>query len=409
MIPKQQILDLAQEERLQPSTVEKDYVLGWLLHAVASHERLSRWAFKGGTCLKKCFFETYRFSEDLDFTIPASEPFGEQSVLAGLAELADWIEGHVGLQFPRGSIEAKPYTNPRGNRSIQAKMTYVGPLKLPRQQLQRIKFDLTQDELIADVPQRRDVFHPYSDAPKPPLQVLCYSVDEVVAEKTRALYERQGRARDIYDLVHLSRNFRATIDAKNARRVVAEKFAFKRLPEPGVAVILDRIDQDGVRANWQAQLGHQLPVLPSADLFLAELHDAVEWWLEPAAATSELAPVTAKTDEEPVQMQAFPSFSWSSSPMAHARAPVWYGSSSMNDVVYAARNRLCVEVMYGGVRRLVEPYSLRRPKTGNLLLYVHEVRRGNAPGEGIKALKVSDIGSTAVSGESFTPRFAVEL
>jgi len=27
------------------------------------------WAFKGGTCLKKCYFETYRFSEDLDFTL----------------------------------------------------------------------------------------------------------------------------------------------------------------------------------------------------------------------------------------------------------------------------------------------------------------------------------------------------
>jgi predicted nucleotidyltransferase component of viral defense system len=25
--------------------------------------------FKGGTCLKKCYFEDYRFSEDLDFTL----------------------------------------------------------------------------------------------------------------------------------------------------------------------------------------------------------------------------------------------------------------------------------------------------------------------------------------------------
>ena len=34
------------------------------------HEDLAEsWVFKGGTCLKKCFFETYRFSEDLDFTL----------------------------------------------------------------------------------------------------------------------------------------------------------------------------------------------------------------------------------------------------------------------------------------------------------------------------------------------------
>lgn len=69
MIPKIQILEHAKEQQLQATTVEKDYILGWLLYAIGSHPRLSRWIFKGGTCLKKCFFETYRFSEDLDFTI----------------------------------------------------------------------------------------------------------------------------------------------------------------------------------------------------------------------------------------------------------------------------------------------------------------------------------------------------
>lgn len=40
----------------------------WLLAGVAHHPELGpTWLFKGGTCLKKVFFETYRFSEDLDF------------------------------------------------------------------------------------------------------------------------------------------------------------------------------------------------------------------------------------------------------------------------------------------------------------------------------------------------------
>jgi predicted nucleotidyltransferase component of viral defense system len=63
MIPKAIILVLAKEEALRETTVEKDYVLGWMLYGVARHPYLSRWVFKGGTCLKKCFFETYRFSE----------------------------------------------------------------------------------------------------------------------------------------------------------------------------------------------------------------------------------------------------------------------------------------------------------------------------------------------------------
>jgi predicted nucleotidyltransferase component of viral defense system len=72
----------AGETGLRPNVVEKDYVLGWLLAAINANEALtSSWVFKGGTCLKKCYFETYRFSEDLDFTLTdeahLDEPFFE--------------------------------------------------------------------------------------------------------------------------------------------------------------------------------------------------------------------------------------------------------------------------------------------------------------------------------------------
>ncbi len=55
MIQKQELLDLAADFGLQPNVVEKDYVLGWLLGA----EPHATPVFQGGTCLKKCFFETY--------------------------------------------------------------------------------------------------------------------------------------------------------------------------------------------------------------------------------------------------------------------------------------------------------------------------------------------------------------
>ncbi|BCH19365.1 nucleotidyl transferase AbiEii/AbiGii toxin family protein [Mesorhizobium sp. L-2-11] len=66
MIEKREILAIAQQTSLTPHVVEKDYVLGWMLAGIYQHEDLvENWVFKGGTCLKKCFFETYRFSEDL--------------------------------------------------------------------------------------------------------------------------------------------------------------------------------------------------------------------------------------------------------------------------------------------------------------------------------------------------------
>jgi predicted nucleotidyltransferase component of viral defense system len=50
-------MDFSREFGLRPDIVEKDYVLGWLLAAISNHNELaSMWVFKGGTCLKKCFF-----------------------------------------------------------------------------------------------------------------------------------------------------------------------------------------------------------------------------------------------------------------------------------------------------------------------------------------------------------------
>lgn len=70
MIPRRELEQLRAEWSLDLPVIEKDYVLGWLLSGIAQHPLLSRsWVFKGGTCLRKCYYETFRFSEDLDFTV----------------------------------------------------------------------------------------------------------------------------------------------------------------------------------------------------------------------------------------------------------------------------------------------------------------------------------------------------
>jgi hypothetical protein len=45
MIPKAHILQLARNLELQPTTVQKDYVLGWILSSISKHTDLSKWIF----------------------------------------------------------------------------------------------------------------------------------------------------------------------------------------------------------------------------------------------------------------------------------------------------------------------------------------------------------------------------
>ena len=404
MITKAHLLDIAKQQALLPTTIEKDYVLGWLLYAIANHERLSRWVFKGGTCLKKCFFETYRFSEDLDFSVPVHEPFDQSSIADGLLEITEWVESEAGIRFPREGVTVEVYTNKRGQESVQAKVTYSGPLTLPNRQLQRVKFDLTQDEIIVDASDSRQIFHPYNDAMHPGPEMRCYSIDEILAEKTRALYERQGRARDVYDLVHLSRNFRDEIRPEIAEQILRKKFSFKGLPDPSLEMILDRVDAQILRANWEHQLGHQIPVLPSLSRFFSELSDAIAWWLEPEKVGKPFPRLPFKPNEQALPRQYFPTI-LASDASRHARDQ----SRVTNLVVYAARNHLCIELHYDDAAYLVEPYALRRNNAGEILLYATEVLSEENSDSGIKAIKLDEIYSATVTKTPFAPRYSVEL
>ena len=57
MIDIRELLDASAAISLLPSVVEKDYALGWARAGIYAHTELrDTWIFKGGTCLKKCFF-----------------------------------------------------------------------------------------------------------------------------------------------------------------------------------------------------------------------------------------------------------------------------------------------------------------------------------------------------------------
>jgi predicted nucleotidyltransferase component of viral defense system len=414
LIPKAEVLAVAGETQLLATTVEKDYVLGWVLFGISAHAELRKWFFKGGTCLKKCYFETYRFSEDLDFTIPGDAAYEPAALRTALGELTGWVRDQCGIHFPAEGIELEELENKRGKRTYQAKLTFAGPLQLPKQQQQRVKLDLTQDEIVIEPGVQRPVDHAYSDAPAPRPQVLCYTLDEILAEKTRALYERSGRSRDVYDVVNIDRNFRGEVSETRVRELVRRKFEFKGIALPDLGALMARIDPGVLEVDWKNALGHQLPVLPPVADFLVGLQQAASWMVTTIVPPAPPPPVPGPAAEQVVPVLRFPRSPnlgavglGRTVPAGTAGAPVY--SSRMDRIRYAARNRLLARVRYHGVARLVEPYSLRMPKTGNLLLYVFETQRGTGAGGGIKAFKVAEIGDVEVTSQAFIPRYLVEL
>jgi len=114
VIRKQDILDRAAEWHLRAEVVEKDYVLGWLLAGLGQMSFGPHWVFKGGTCIKKCYVETYRFSEDLDFSLQRDAPYAPEALTRQLRELAERVSELSGLEFPRDLIEVRTRRNQQG-------------------------------------------------------------------------------------------------------------------------------------------------------------------------------------------------------------------------------------------------------------------------------------------------------
>ncbi len=389
MIDRQEILDFSQELGLAPDVVEKDYVLGWLLAGIANHAELAPvWLFKGGTCLKKCCFETYRFSEDLDFTIIDPDHIAEPFLRSAFASVTEWIYDQAGIEMPPDAISFEVYQNPRGKPSVQGKLGYRGP-RQRRGSMPRIKLDLTNDERIVLDPSLRDVHHPYSDKPKEGIQVTCYAYEELFAEKLRALTERL-RPRDLYDVIHFYRHDDLACDRALVVSTLKEKCAFKGIDVPTAEALLQRSEMAALVSEWSNMLAHQLPQLPPFTHFIEELPKVFEWLLQ---VMEKLAPVSIPSQQAMDE-------SWT----PPARVTTWGLGAPLEIIRFAAANRLCVNLTYDGSQRLIEPYALRRTKEGNIIL--HALRHDN--GEH-RSYRIDRIRGASATNEPFVPRYAIEL
>lgn len=387
MIPRAAIDQRVREWGLRHQVVEKDYVLGWLLWGIGRHPVLGQsWIFKGGTCLKKCYIETYRFSEDLDFTIIDDGPIDPVDVAPLIAEVLEAVSHESGIDFSDRQPTLRTRRQPG---SVEGRVFYRGPLAAPG--VASIKLDLSSSELLAREPERRPIAHPYEpDESLPdPADVACYAFEEVFAEKLRAMGER-SRPRDLYDIVNLYRREDLRIRRDAIHAILVEKCAHKGIEVPTFASINASGLVPELESEWENMLGHQLPALPPFDQFWDALDDLFRW-LNGAEIAPALAPLATAANEE---------VGWT----LPATVGVWGAGISLEEIRFAAVNHLCVELDYNGRTRLIEPYSLRRTREGKLVL--HALRQDSKEHRSYRVDRIQTARATTVP---FTPTYAVEF
>jgi predicted nucleotidyltransferase component of viral defense system len=392
VIPAREVLQLRAEWSLDVNVIEKDYVLGWLLAGIGQDQLLGQnWVFKGGTCLRKCYYETYRFSEDLDFTVVNGGPEAPEDLVPIFRGIGDWIREESGLELVIEDGAFRRRQNLRGNATTQGRISYRGPNQ-PRE-LPKVRLDITSDEALVEISQRRAVGHQYSDAPLPGGGVACYSLTELFAEKLRALSQR-CRPRDLYDVVHMYRHPDLIGHARAVATVLARKCTYIGIDVPTVDSIRSSPYREEVEQEWENMLGHQLPkpLPPFAD-FWASL-DEVFGWLSGDIQLA-VPQRIERADLDPA---------W----IAPRAITSWRRGFPFELIRYSGANRLKIDIDYRaedgrrGPRR-VEPYSLRRTKDGNLLLFVINDR-----GQ-LRGYRADRIAGVKATNETFRARRLVEF
>lgn len=397
MIPRIEINEAVRAWGLRHDVVEKDYVLGWLLMGIGADPRLqTQWIFKGGTCIKKCYIETYRFSEDLDFTLIPTASRDPAEIAQMVRAVCERVSEASGIEFPPELTEFRAAPNPRGGVTLRGKVGYRGPLQPPT--LPKIQFDLTTDEVIIRPPVLRPVYHSFSDRPTRPARIHCYPIEEVLAEKTRAMGER-GRPRDLYDIIRLSRSGQQVLrlDAAAVRDILERKCAHRGLPIPTLAALEASPNWVELESEWANMLGHQLPALPPLESFLADLATFFDWLS--GAPVADLPAITEEEASDPA---------WQP-PAAVALPAEWGVAAPLEGIRFAGANRLLLELNYRPQKgqpgvRLVEPYSFRYSRKGYLLFYGRNTER-----QRISAYRADRIMGVKVTTQPFRPIWRVEF
>ena len=257
---QKEIIQIAAEQQVPKSTIEKDWVLGHILNTFYGLPEMDNlFVFKGGTCLRKCWFADYRFSEDLDFTLlDNSFPVTPQWIKSILKN----VENISGARFHLSSLQPQQWKNMPQGYLLEIK--YWGPDHHPNQQplpvnrwLTQIHIDINFTEPLYSHVIKRAIIHPFSDRELISFQPVCYSLAELLAEKIRALQQR-NRPKDIFDVYALSQSL--TVDEiEKIPDLLRKKCEIKNLRCDEISLFVNQDKEKINQRHWKRALQYQIP------------------------------------------------------------------------------------------------------------------------------------------------------
>lgn len=381
MIQKAEIDEKAKEFGIHTSNVQRDYVFGWILAAIYTMSELKDYLIlRGGNCLRKAYFENTRYSNDLDFTTQAH--LSEDFLRSEFNKVCDFAQEASGIIFEKDkNLIRTPRWADSDKEAHEVRLYFKDFYGTEGKFTIRISLEITQYDRIYLPVQNRFIIHPYSDYKDCKAAIRCLKLEEVLASKLKCLLQRRHSA-DLYDYVFWI-FFDTDIEVNRTEivKTLLKITIFERSPGFLKGLFLN-LPLQLLKGLWQKYL-----VCPKGAII--EFETAVKSFVK------HINELFADFPDGTGYRAFFP---------PEFRNIILDGGASMT----------MLDIVYKGVRRMVEPYSLvyKQRKSDGVAreyFYVYDTTGGRNSGPSIKSFVHTNIQELKPTEEKFEPRYEVEL
>jgi len=227
--------------------VEKDVIISKMLfYLTQDKDFFQNYAFKGGTCLTKCYLGYYRFSEDMDFTYLNQKDFvGKSKSKIGevmsnkvnkLGELIKVIAKKLDLDFKMEKENKRYFQFGGSNAFVTFKIWYDSKeleketfVKIQVNHIERLNYPIKELNVGFIVPKNLEkdfsfIVSEEAEILLNPIKIKAYDLKEILIEKVRAILTRRGiKARDFVDVFLITKKDK--LDLNDFKKEIIEKIS----------------------------------------------------------------------------------------------------------------------------------------------------------------------------------------
>lgn len=260
MITLAEISRASETQGILLETIEKDYMISWVLACISKSPLTKDFAFYGGTAIRRIYFEDHRYSEDINLI--SAKKFETDFLGQTLSGSFPLAKEKANLDF---GIDPKRILS-EGSRT-QIFISYSGFDEIvgtPKEI--RIGFALEAD-LYGEVKEGK-VIETYSDLKGSLAKLSVQSLNTILAGKLGLLMSSTRKEpRDLYDVWFLvNRIGRFDFSLQKVKKYFDQKYGFP----PTMGVLRPHLHNRLYQERWEIRLSKQIAHLPSIDSVIRE-------------------------------------------------------------------------------------------------------------------------------------------